>query len=142
MANVISTSVITAALLAHECTEFCDHVQVNKSLAYVSLNEDDGFGPLSRYVVCKPCYEKAQQEYAEQSTYCDDCKQYKKNSQMRQWRWFDFYAAQGDEPVDICKECWELPKHEKRMSNDRAERQADDDYYNRNNYSDEYDYQD
>jgi hypothetical protein len=45
---------------------------------------------------------------------------------ITEWRWYDFYAAQGDEPYYICSLCWELPKHQTRMSNDRYNRQQEE----------------
>ena len=50
---------------------------------------------------------------------------------MRQWRWYDFYAPQGDEPLEICKCCWEAPKHQERMLRDRQNEDAE---YNETRY--------
>jgi hypothetical protein len=105
--------------------------------AYASLNEDDSFGPLTRYVVCLDCYTQHIEDHNNQKTCCQDCKQLKLNRDMRQWKWYDFYAAQGDEPMDICNECWTQPKHVNRMAKDKADYRAemasyddqDDDYY-------------
>lgn len=130
MANVLSTSYsITKGMLNHPLAEHCEHILGAKAQAYACFCEDDSFGPLVRYFVCQPCHDKAIEEHHQQKTCCNDCKQMVLNSKMRQWRWYDFYAAQGDEPLDICDDCWTGEKHQKRMKQDKLDAQDEEEYY-------------
>lgn len=52
---------------------------------------------------------------------CCDCKKSKFKYLTREWRWYDFYAPQGDEPMTICNECWTKPRHQERLARDRQE---------------------
>lgn len=122
MANILSTQYhITKALLDHPCSEHCKHILEGQAQAYACFCEDDSFGPLTRYITCQSCHDEAKQEHAEQTTHCNDCKKEVKNTDMRQWRWYDFYAAQGDEPLDICISCWQEPKHQERIRQDKLD---------------------
>jgi len=89
--------------------------------------EDDSFGPVGRFVMCEPCY-KAKHDEDEEMTFCHDCKKTEKAKETIKWRWYDFYAEQGDEALVICRECWKAPRHQDRMANDRAERDEEDGY--------------
>lgn len=42
-----------------------------------------------------------------------------------EWRWYDFYAPQGDEAPFICFACRALPKHLARVARDDADRRAE-----------------
>ena len=64
----------------------------------------------------------------EEMTFCHDCKKTEKAKETIKWRWYDFYAEQGDEALVICRECWKAPRHQDRMANDRAERDEEDGY--------------
>jgi hypothetical protein len=43
-----------------------------------------------------------------------------KQKDLTTWKWYDFYAAQGDEPLLLCKECRNGERHKKRVAEDRA----------------------
>lgn len=135
MANQLSTKSVTKALLDHPYTEHCEHILAATACAVAVLCEDDSFGPLTRYAVCKACHDKAKAEHNAQLVTCCDCKQHKPRSDVRQWRWFDFYAPQGDEPLDVCKACWDEPKHQSRLAQDRMDAQAERDYDHDYDYS-------
>jgi len=45
------------------------------------------------------------------------------------WRWFDFYAPQGDEELPVCSTCWNEPKHKQRLAEDERARKDEDAYY-------------
>lgn len=51
---------------------------------------------------------------------CNDCKQDKFKYLTGEWRWYDFYAPQGDEALIICDCCWKLTRHQRRLAEDRA----------------------
>lgn len=65
-------------------------------------------------------------------------KQVKQQRDTISWRWYDFYAAQGDEPLTVCKECLVKPKHVSRVKKDRADAAAEREYYSRNSGDDDY----
>lgn len=123
--------------LDDERSDLCEHVQqvfpaqdghetrvgpIMRDKAYGILKEDDSFGPVVRYVVCKACWEKAKQEQEEQKVHCNDCGQEKMAKDTISWKWYDFYAPQGDEPLTICTDCMVLPKHKQRVEKDNKDR--------------------
>ncbi len=105
----------------------CEHVEKDRTVAYRVYREDDTFGPVGRHVVCKECFEKEEDQPFHSP--CEDCGQLKPSSEMKSWKWYDYYAPQGDEPLYICVECIKLPKHLERKRRDDEERQKEDDYY-------------
>lgn len=52
---------------------------------------------------------------------CHDCKKpfFKKDG--IEWKWYDFYAAQGDEPLSICNQCRKGETHRHRVERDRVD---------------------
>ena len=106
----------------------CEHVIENPSLLYVIQYENDSFGR-EGYCCCKVCYDAGEQARQEEPTTCHECKQTFPRSETTTWRWYDFYAPQGDTPMVICNTCYAAPKHQARMARDREEAQAESDYY-------------
>jgi len=106
------------ACLADNRSDFCEHVEESKETAYAVFCEDDSFGPVGRRVVCKDCHDRAIGADNCSLVRCQDCCKDVTKSDTREWRWYDFYAAQGDEPRVICNECWKAPKHVARMDDD------------------------
>lgn len=101
--------------LSHDSCEKCEHVESGATAVAVHT-ETDSFGPVMWLAVCQPCLDKDMNELFDFP--CIDCKEKKKVSEMRQWRWYDFYAAQGDEPLNVCDPCWNKPKHVSRKQRD------------------------
>lgn len=102
--------------------DFCGHVsrkKLNKGVGF--FYERDSFGYVFAEIVCEGCRDKGMKEIAESIEVCADCGQEHPRKNTRQWRWYDFYEPQGDEPRIICNGCWELPKHVQRMANDKAD---------------------
>lgn len=56
---------------------------------------------------------------------CSDCKKtfYKKDT--IEWKWYDFYPAQGDVPIVVCNDCKGQGKHQHRVATDRANCEAE-----------------
>lgn len=52
---------------------------------------------------------------------CHDCKKpfFKKDG--IEWKWYDFYAAEGDEPLFICNQCRKGEVHRHRVESDRID---------------------
>lgn len=104
--------------------DFCNHVsrkKLNKGVGF--FYERDSFGYVFAEIVCEGCRDKGMREIAESIEVCADCGQEHPRKNTRQWRWYDFYEPQGDEPRIICNGCWELPKHVERMARDKADRE-------------------
>ena len=103
--------------------DMCEHVEANHALAYEAISENDSFGIVDKIILCKACVDSDEELHENK---CTDCGA--KAKDMREWRWFDFYAAQGDTPLYICKECWSLEKHSLRRQKDREEYRQEMDY--------------
>lgn len=98
----------------------CEHVEADPSTAAYIYRENDSFGPVSSYVCCRACHETSEEEEGEEEVVCYDCKQTVKQKDTVSWKWYDFYAPQGDEPLIICNECRMKEKHLERRRKDQA----------------------
>lgn len=112
----------------------CEHVMNGTRLAYAVLCEDDSFGPLVRDVVCEACYDASREEEGSVIVVCHDCKERKPMRECFEWRWYDFYAPQGDEPYIICEECETKPAHLERVRRDNDQYNAEMRYYQERGY--------
>lgn len=61
---------------------------------------------------------------------CYDCKKPTFKKDGFEWKWYDFYAAQGDEPLFICNQCRKGEVHRHRVENDRRNAEEEEDRYN------------
>lgn len=102
--------------------DMCEHVEQDPTLAAFYSQENDSFGIVGRYVMCRECRDAHYKALEEELKYCHDCLAQKPGKETRQWRWYDFYAPQGDEALTICDACWEQPKHTRRMAIDARDR--------------------
>lgn len=109
----------------------CEHCVTDVNLAYAISSEKDSFGTVGSYVTCKECFDKANEEEGEKEVFCHDCHMTVKKKDSIQWRWYDFYAAQGDKPLTICNTCRGKEKHQQRVTKDNEDREAEEDYYSR-----------
>lgn len=135
--NMLSTKFVThsSPLTPGDLSDsVCTHVEAGPSLAYAVLKEDDSFGAVGRHVVCRSCYEDIKAEEDAELETCHDCSRQFPAGELASWRWFDFYAAQGDEPLRLCPSCLVAPQHEERRRRDRAEADAE-----HQAFDDEYD---
>ena len=98
--------------------DHCEHLSVG-DIAPQVVGEQDSFGPVARYGMCEACYETYLEEQGEEKEICHDCGESKFMKDMFEWRWYGFYAPQGDEPLIICDECGQKPKHVNRVRRDR-----------------------
>ncbi len=99
----------------------CGHVEADPNLAVVIRREMDSMGPVSSHCACAACETLMQQEEDNEQCTCRDCLGTFPRSQVVMWRWYDFYAAQGDEPICVCDSCRKLPKHQERVRKDRED---------------------
>lgn len=98
----------------------CEHVEANPMLAFGVTAENDSFGSES-YCMCEACWDKQTEEEEDEEHVCFDCKKKFKLKDGVLWKWYDFYAPQGDEPLPICNECAGKEKHLTRVRKDRAD---------------------
>lgn len=97
----------------------CEHVEADMSKCSVVVTEMDSFGKVGEMALCEECMKKIQEEEGREEVYCCDCKQTVLKSASQEWRWYDFYAPQGDEPLIVCKECSQKLPHLNRVAQDR-----------------------
>lgn len=124
-----------------EYNDSCVHMDENPEQECVLSKENDSFGS-EGYLMCLDCWEEAQAQVAAEICGCYDCKKQVPRGEGIEWRWYDFYAPQGDEPMFICNDCKSLSKHKERVAKDSRDRDIelgnvsyfDDD-------EDEYDYE-
>lgn len=110
--------------------DHCEHVQTGGK-AYRAIYETDCCGPVGVYACCKECSEKIDAREDEEEVTCHDCGQDFPRKDTVEWKPYDFYAPQGDEPLVICNSCRMAEKHLERRRKDKADREAEfgaDDY--------------
>lgn len=123
--------------------ETCEHL-CDATHSYLATEERDSFGGDGYYHMCEACANKAQEEEDNRTVVCQDCKSVVLSKDTITWKWYDFYAAQGDVPLVICKTCATGPKHFDRLDRDARDYQAEfgsddsDDYYDPD--EDDYDH--
>lgn len=98
----------------------CEHVEENPSLLFRISRENDSFGS-EAYCMCEACSNKADAEEDEEDVVCYDCQKTVKKKNSIEWRWYDFYAPSGDEPLIICDCCRKEEKHINRIRRDRED---------------------
>lgn len=131
--NILSSTrreELIRSYLLDDRTEMCEHVEAGER-ALAVFSEDDSFGPVMRYAACDACTEKAEEEQNAEMKYCRDCAKTHRRDAGRFWRWYDFYAAQGDEALFVCNACWSAPKHKGRMADDLRRSREEDAWYAR-----------
>jgi hypothetical protein len=115
--------------LKHPGSDLCEHVAAKTAPPYIVRCEDDSFGPVCRNVICRVCYEADQEQEDNEEVVCQDCHKRVAKKDSREWRWYDFYAAQGDEPLVICNTCWHEPAHKARRAEDQKASQEESEYH-------------
>lgn len=115
----------TSNLSAYELenSDYCEHAEEDSSLGVKYSKESDSFGTVGIYIQCKECFEHTKEQ--DRHNTCYYCSEDKKTTQ---WRWYDFYAPQGDEALEVCDECWDKPAHQRRISQDSYYRDQENDY--------------
>ena len=104
--------------------DHCEHVQTGGK-AYRAIYETDCCGPVGVYACCKECSEKIDAREDEEEVTCHDCGQDFPRKDTVEWKPYDFYAPQGDEPLVICNSCRMAEKHLERRRKDKADREAE-----------------
>ena len=98
----------------------CEHLQDGVQ-SHTATEERDSFGGDGYYHLCEACANKAQEEEDNRTVVCKDCKSVVLSKDTITWTWYDFYAAQGDIPLVICKSCASGSKHQDRLDRDRRD---------------------
>lgn len=116
---------------AHNIEDECEHVQNHPEMLYVISRENDSFGIVGEYGMCQSCYRQMKENINNEKVICHDCHQTVNKGDTISWKWYDFYAPQGDEPMIICNHCRTLPKHKQRVIKDREEYEEEIEYLRR-----------
>lgn len=98
----------------------CEHVESDPSLLAVVSYENDSFGR-EGYCMCEACNDASVSEEDEEEVQCHDCKQTFKRKETIEWKWYDFHAPAGEEPLTICDACRKGEKHIARVRKDRED---------------------
>lgn len=98
----------------------CEHVEKDSSKLYMISAENDPWGR-EDYGICEECANKLKETEDNEQVCCSDCKKMFPRKETITWKWYDFYAAQGDVPLTICNTCRTAEKHQTRVANDRAD---------------------
>ena len=98
----------------------CEHVEADASLVSVVSYENDIWGK-EGYCMCEACHEKVEEEEGNELVTCHDCHQHVPRKETIDWKWYDFYAPQGDMPLVICDTCRTKDTHQQRVARDRAD---------------------
>lgn len=114
----------------------CDHVENDPSLMFCVSYENDAWGR-EGYCMCQSCTENAEEAEGQEMVTCHDCGQEFQKKDTIEWRWYDFYAPQGDEPLTICEGCRHKETHLERRRRDRADLEEELDQYERDWQDDE-----
>lgn len=108
----------------------CEHVEEDPSKVHVITYENDTWGR-EGYCVCEDCYNKVVEEEQQVKYCCHDCKNmFTLESGGVLWKWYDFYPQQGDQPLPICSDCRQKPKHIERVRKDIQDYDEEMDRYN------------
>lgn len=110
--------------VAQGCDNLCTHVQKNPVLLHVVSKENDSFGNESSGF-CEPCWTKIQHAHRMELVHCYDCSMAVPRHSTIEWKWYDFYPAQGDVALTICTPCQGTEKHARRVAKDEAAYRAE-----------------
>lgn len=102
----------------------CEHLQ-DGDHSHTATEERDSFGGDGYYHMCEACANKLQEEEDNRTVVCKDCKSVVLSKDTITWKWYDFYEAQGDIALVICKSCANGAKHQERVDRDRRDYQAE-----------------
>ena len=100
--------------------DHCEHVKVGER-AYRAVYESDCCGTVGVYACCKECSENLDKQEDEELVTCDDCGQEFQRKDTSEWKPYDFYPPQGDEPMIICNTCRVAEKHRTRVRKDKED---------------------
>lgn len=123
-ASVSSLSDEAKASKVVELDDLCEHVEADSKKLYRISREHDSMGSES-YGMCEECWNKAEEYEDNQEDTCHDCHGVFKMKELKEWKWYDFYAPQGDEPLLICESCQQAEKHVERVRKDKADYDAE-----------------
>ena len=126
--NIVYSKSLQARKDLIEAWGGCEHCEEDPSKVYAVFYENDPWGR-EGHCLCESCYDKAIEEEGEEILTCHDCGAEHPKKEMRIWRWYDFYAAQGDEPIIVCPKCRVAEKHIQRVRKDEADMNDELDRY-------------
>lgn len=109
--------------------DVCEHVLSGEAKAVKLYREMDSFGPVGGFVYCQACVDEMVAREEEEKVICYDCKESVKAKRSISWTPYDFYAPQGDTPINICYSCCDKATHIQRVERDMEMAEAEADYY-------------
>ena len=105
--------------------DMCEHVSEHPEMLYMVSRENDSFGVVGEYGMCQACYRKMRDDIDSKEVTCHDCGNVVLKKNTISWKWYDFYAPQGDEPMIICHDCRVKDKHKRRIIQDRHDYESE-----------------
>ena len=114
--------------LEFEDNSSCCHIDensLNKIVGYAY--ERDSFGE-EKYFMCQSCFDEYLKSDNEELVICHDCGKEVQKQNTISWKWYDYYEPEGLEPLIICTECQNKEKHIKRVADDKAAADYENDY--------------
>lgn len=111
-------------VIVKEEDDTCGHLKVGER-AFNTVVESDTLAPSTEsYHECEACYNSRMVEL----TNCPCCSRQIEVGDLREWRWYGFYAPQGDEPITLCVKCWDEPTHQRRIQRSREDMEWEQEY--------------
>lgn len=108
--------------------DYCEHLAENPEQPCYVETEMDTFGIVDKTVVCKACHDAQEADKVNQTEWCDDCFSDKPLLSVSFWKTWDHSDSCGDQPIQVCDECAELPRHLKRVADDNKRYQQELEY--------------
>lgn len=127
MSNTTNITFTKIHNVSDKVMECCEHVTKDLSLVCeVMVTKTEESEQLK--ALCKECtlemlkkLDKEEEEADTRTEVCYDCHKEVRRAKITYWRWYDFCAAQGDEPIKICDNCLGKTKHVNRVLRDRED---------------------
>lgn len=88
----------------------CEHVEKDHKLAHVQVMENDSFGPVCGFILCKECDALPSGELVD----CHDCGKEVDIDKTKEWKDFDDCGSDA-EVIHVCLECAEKAPHKARI---------------------------
>lgn len=101
--------------------QVCEHLAANPDLPGTTFIENDSFGYVGTSANCKDCAEKVIEQGLKKEVRCNDCSKMFLRGDAIEWVPYDYYPAQGDEPLFICHGCEAEERHQRRVEKDQKD---------------------
>lgn len=99
----------------------CEHLKADPDLPGTTFIENDSFGYVGTSAKCKACAEEVIEQERQGTVCCNDCSKMFLRGDVIEWVPYDYYPAQGDEPLFICHSCKVEERHQRRVEKDQKD---------------------